>query len=294
MFFLIIVTFVWKGGVLLTLFSFIYSICITLSWYSFLLLTTFSSTTERSLQPHDDKLLIGGQQPLTSVCISCFCFFLLLITQIFPLVLQFSNSGSPLFILSFSEITTSLVILFVMTTSCSVALRQTPTRVSLKWQVQQPLLVHSIRWHLLSFRITREFLLNDSHFSFIPMLTIIHHTHHIHSFRFTLNSNLSLCGRRLVLLTLLLTLPWRHKWCFFGINIWVPFLSFLFLCLYFCYLSIYYIISSSFFVHGFTLPKRVVSPLCIRYSCVAFSLWFFHTFVKRWYSTLLYDFHPSH
>jgi len=30
---------------------------------SFLLLTTFSSTTKRSLQPHDDKLLIGDQQP---------------------------------------------------------------------------------------------------------------------------------------------------------------------------------------------------------------------------------------
>jgi len=31
------------------------------------LFTTFSSTTKRSLQPHNDKLLIGGQQFLISV-----------------------------------------------------------------------------------------------------------------------------------------------------------------------------------------------------------------------------------
>jgi len=34
---------------------------------------TFSSTTKRSLQPHDDKLLIGGQQFLISVSIFCAC-----------------------------------------------------------------------------------------------------------------------------------------------------------------------------------------------------------------------------
>jgi len=42
---------------------------------SFLLLTPFSSTTKRSLQPLNDKLLIGGQQFLTSVSVFCSCFF---------------------------------------------------------------------------------------------------------------------------------------------------------------------------------------------------------------------------
>jgi len=39
------------------------------------LLTTFSSTTKRSLQPPNDKLLIGSQQFLTSAHVFCSCFF---------------------------------------------------------------------------------------------------------------------------------------------------------------------------------------------------------------------------
>ena len=85
-------------------------------------------------------------------------------------------SGFLLFIFSFSGITASSVIPSVMTTTCNVALWQTSTRISLKWQIQQLLLVHFIQWHLLSFRITRELLLNDSHFPFILILTIIHLT----------------------------------------------------------------------------------------------------------------------
>jgi len=70
-------------------FRLFYLYCVIAMQLSFLL-TTFSSTTKRSLQPHDDKLLIGGQQLLTSVCISCLCFLLLLISRTFLLVLQFS------------------------------------------------------------------------------------------------------------------------------------------------------------------------------------------------------------
>ena len=44
---------------------------------SFLLLTPFSSTTKRSLQPHDDKLLIGSQQSLIIVHLVCFSLDLL-------------------------------------------------------------------------------------------------------------------------------------------------------------------------------------------------------------------------
>ena len=85
-------------------------------------------------------------------------------------------SGFLLFIFSFGGITAFSVIPSVMTTTCNVALWQTSTRISLKWQIQQLLLVHFIQWHLLSFRITRELLLNDSHFPFILILTIIHLT----------------------------------------------------------------------------------------------------------------------
>jgi len=41
-----------------------------------MLLTAFSSTTKRSLQPHNDKLLIGGQQFLISTPVFCSRFFL--------------------------------------------------------------------------------------------------------------------------------------------------------------------------------------------------------------------------
>jgi len=47
---------------------------------------TFSSTTKRSLQPHDDKLLIGGQQFLIRVYVFCACCFPTLIDSDFRTV----------------------------------------------------------------------------------------------------------------------------------------------------------------------------------------------------------------
>jgi len=57
----------------------------------FVLLTPFSSTTKRSLQPHNDKLLIGSQQFLTSAMFSALAFPWPYLAFIF--VLQFSILG---------------------------------------------------------------------------------------------------------------------------------------------------------------------------------------------------------
>jgi len=97
---------------------------------SFLLLTPFSSTTKRSLQQHDDKLLIGSQQSLISVRIICFCFSLALFgfsfrTAVF--VLRFLS-----FILDYGGATAFSVVPSMIATTCNVALRQTSTKVSLE------------------------------------------------------------------------------------------------------------------------------------------------------------------
>jgi len=87
---------------------------------SFLLLTPFSSTTKRSLQPHNDRLLIGGQQSLISIRVVCSCFSLALIgfsfrTAVF--ILRFLS-----FILDYARTTTFLVVPRMMATTCYVAL----------------------------------------------------------------------------------------------------------------------------------------------------------------------------
>ena len=109
---------------------------------SFLSLPPFSSTTKRSLQPHNDKLLIGSQQSLISVRVICSCFSLALIgfsfrTAVF--ILRFLS-----FILDYGGSTALSVVPFMIATTCNVALRQTSKKVNLAWLIHQLLLEHFI------------------------------------------------------------------------------------------------------------------------------------------------------
>jgi len=87
---------------------------------SFLLLTPFSSTTKRSLQPHDDKLLIGSQQSLISVRIICFCFSLALFGFSFRTAVSIFWLSS--FILDYGGATAFSVAPLMIATTCNVAL----------------------------------------------------------------------------------------------------------------------------------------------------------------------------
>jgi len=89
------------------------------------LLTTFSSTTKRSLQPHNDKLLIGSQQFLISVQYLLRLFFsLILINWTFCTAVCLPYASS--FILRFRSGTTlNAIAPFLMTTTCCIALWQT-------------------------------------------------------------------------------------------------------------------------------------------------------------------------
>jgi len=170
---IIIVTFVWKSGVLLSLFSFIYPIYIALSRCSFLFVNNllkhhqkkFATTWWQiadwwSATPHQClyQLLLLCPSPIRYFFLNCSFF-----------VFRFLS-----FILDYGGTTAFSVIPSMIATTCNVALRQTSTKVSLEWQVQQLWLVQFLPRLLLSFRITRKLLLNDSHFPFIVILTIIH------------------------------------------------------------------------------------------------------------------------
>jgi len=121
---------------------------------AFSLLTTFSSTTKRSLQPHDDKLLIGGQQPLTSACIGRFCFSLLLITRTSLLVLQFSFLGSCYSYSALVEQPHLWLFLLWWQQHAMLPYNRLPQRQVLNDKFT---CFYFIRWHLLSSRISREF-----------------------------------------------------------------------------------------------------------------------------------------
>jgi len=135
------------------------------------LLTTFSSTAKRSLQPHNDKLLIGGQQFLIIVHVFCSCFFLTpILTSIF--VLQFLVTCTIIYFFIRVGTFPFIVVPLVATTTCYVAHDRLPYGYVFNDLVIIPVSKsHSMTLVLLSDH--KRILLNDSHFAFILIHTII-------------------------------------------------------------------------------------------------------------------------
>jgi len=98
-------------------------ICLALSKHCRIdLLTTFSSTTKRSLQPHNDKLLIGSQQFLISVQYLPRLFYSLILINWTSRTAVFMFYIFLLMLLCYGRTTLSAVALLMMTTTCFIAL----------------------------------------------------------------------------------------------------------------------------------------------------------------------------
>jgi len=109
-------------------------ICLALSKHCRIdLLTTFSSTTKRSLQPHNDKLLIGSQQFLISVQYLPRLFYSLILINWTSRTAVFMFYIFLLMLLCYGRTTLSAVALLMMTTTCFIALWQTSSQGCLRW-----------------------------------------------------------------------------------------------------------------------------------------------------------------
>ena len=127
----------------------------------FVLLTAFSSTIKRSLQPHNDKLLIGGQRFLIMVHNYCSCFFLTpILTSI--LVLQFLVTCTIIYFFIRVGTFPFIVVPLVTTTTCYVAHDRLPYGY-----VFYDLVISSISkfqsMTLVFLSDHKRILLNDSH-----------------------------------------------------------------------------------------------------------------------------------
>jgi len=120
-------------------------------------LTTFSSTTKSSLQPHDDKLLIGIQQFIINAYFLCACYFPNLIS-VDLLHCSFRHPFlSSILQLSLEQQHAMLLFLwFMMTATCfTIHDRQSHLDVLNDIFIMLALVIF-MQWPLFSLQITRE------------------------------------------------------------------------------------------------------------------------------------------